>query len=570
MLHFASPQSNRRLAVVAAAVLTLMASQAQAQTAKPYFEFKKPAMIAIPGDLSLDTNGAAAPLFNAPSSPYLMGFEGLSQYENATVGRPNFIPPDTMGAVGATQYMETANGAYAVFDKTTGVRTSLVSDVAFWATAGQTGANGDSRVMYNAAANRWVAISFGGNVKDLQIAVSDTSNALGSWKSTKFEGYGGLGFGATADYPTLAMDTQALYIGTNNFAPATAGGRNSFRGTSLNVIPMTSLFNAVAPTVTNMTRFYTPYSGSSSTNVDRGFAQQGVNSITPSSSGTVLANSLFVDDNVVFKVNGVLPGSATGAYLGDVSYLGQQPFANAGPARQPSVAIAANRRVVDTLDQRISSSVYEANGRIYMVQTVDPLNDGLDEARVHYTVLNAGTMAILAEGDIGQAGYDYYQGSIAVNSFGEVVIGYNRSGLDVATGKISFMGQSFTTAASGQLVARSGEMLFKESLVDDYHNGGLFGQAATGRQRWGDYSQVSIDPTDEHKFYLIGEFAREYNNAAGGHPGGTGGSRWGTWVAVVDAAAVPVPEPTTWLMMVFGLGAVGAAARRRAAQVTAG
>ena len=159
MLHFASPQSNRRLAVVAAAVLTLIASQAQAQTAKPYFEFKKPKMLTIPGDLSLDTNGAAAPLFNAPSSPYLMGFEGISQYDGASFAR-NFIPPDTMGAVGATQYVETSNGSYAVFDKTTGVRTSLVSDVAFWATAGQTGANGDSRVMYNAAANRWVAISF--------------------------------------------------------------------------------------------------------------------------------------------------------------------------------------------------------------------------------------------------------------------------------------------------------------------------------------------------------------------------------------------------------------------------
>ena len=564
-MKIASPQSPQRLALVAAAVLTLIASQANAQTIKPYFEFKKPPMITIPGDLSLDTNRASAPLFNAPSSSYLMGFEGVSQYELAAVGRPNFIPPDTIGAVGATQYMETTNGAYAVFDKTTGVRTALVSDVAFWAAAGQTGANGDSRVMYNASANRWVAMSFGANVKDLQIAVSDTSNALGGWKSTKFEGYSGLGFGGTADYPTLAMDTKALYIGTNNFAPAKVAGSNSFRGTTLNVIPMSSLFNADAPTVTNMTRFFTPYTGAAS-DKDFGFAQQGVNSNTPGSSGTVLAVSLFNYDTAAIKVNGVLAGTATGAYLSDPVLIGQAAYESAGPGRQPSAAIAANRRIIATLDERISSSVYEANGRIYMVQTVNPTGDGLDEARVHYTVLNAATLAILAEGDIGQAGYDYYQGSIAVNSFGEVVIGYNRSGLDAATGKISFMGQSFTTDAGGHLVARSGELLFKESLVDDYHNGSLFGAAAAGRQRWGDYSQVSIDPTDEHKFYAIGEFAREYNNAAGGHPGGSGGSRWGTWIAVVDAAAVPVPEPTTWLMMVFGLGAVAGLARRRAAQ----
>lgn len=548
------------LAVVAAAVLALMASQAQAQTIKPYFEFKKPKMISIEGDLSLDTNGMSAPVFNV-GSPYVRGFEGISQYDGASFGR-NFIPPDTIGAVGATQYMETTNGSYAVFDKATGTRTSLVSDVAFWATAGQTGTNGDTRVMYNAAASRWVVVAFGANAKDLQIAVSDTSDALGSWKSTKFEGYAGFGFGATADYPTLAMDTNAVYIGTNNFAPKTNGGTNSFRGTTMNVIPLNSLFNGVAPTTTNMSQIVTPYNNVAG-DQDRGFAVQGVNSSSAGASGTVIAASLFNYDSLGYRVNGLTASSATGASASAVSYLGQAGFVSPSAAHQPSVALAANRRIVDSLDERVSSSVYEANGRIYMVNTVDPDGDGLDEARVRYTVLDAATLTVLSEGNIGQAGYDYYQGSIAVNSFGEVVIGYNRSGLDATTGKISFMGQSFATGVNGELVARSGELLLKESLVDDYHNGSLIGQPSAGRQRWGDYSQVSVDPTDPHQFYLVGEFAREYNTPADGHPNGTGGSRWGTWIAVIDASVVAVPEPSTYGMMFFGLGFLGLMARRR-------
>lgn len=553
-------KSRGRLALVAAAVLSLAASQAQAdQAIKSYFEFKKPRMTAIPGDLSLDSLGASGPVSYA-AGPLVRGFEGISQYDGASFSR-NFIPPDTMGAVGQTQYMETANGAYAVFNKTTGARTSLVSDVAFWAAAGQTGANGDSRVMYNANANRWIAMSFGANVKDLQIAISDNADALGRWKSTKFEGYAGLGFGATADYPTLALDTNAVYVGTNNFAPASAGGSNRFRGTTLNVIPLTSLFSGTAPTTTNMAQFYTPYTGSGF-DTDRGFAQQGVNSSTAGSTGTVLAASLFLYDSLAFKVNGLLPASATASHLSATTAIGQAAFTSPGAARQPS-ATTSNRRVVDTLDERISSSVYEANGRLYMVNTVNSTADGRDEARVRYTVLNASTLVKVSEGDIGQAGYDYYQGSIAVNSFGEVVIGYNRSGYDVATGKISLMAQSFSTGVHGQLVARSGELLLKESLVDDYHNGSIAGQTAAGRQRWGDYSQVSVDPTDPHQFYVIGEFAREYNNAAGGHPGGTGGSRWGTWIGVVDASVTAVPEPTSWALMLGGLGAVGFIANRR-------
>jgi hypothetical protein len=69
-----------------------------------------------------------------------------------------------------------------------------------------------------------------------------------------------------------------------------------------------------------------------------------------------------------------------------------------------------------------------------------------------------------------------------------------------------------------------------------------------------------VDPTDPHKFWLIGEFAREYNTPEDGHPGGTGGSRWSTWIAGIDVAAVP--EPATWAMMIAGFGMVGFAMRR--------
>jgi PEP-CTERM motif len=549
--------------VAAAVALMLAAASAQAQVAKPYFEFKKPALTQIPNDISTDNNGFAAPVMNA-GSVYKLGFEAISQYDNATLLR-NFIPPDTLGAVGRTQYMATTNGAYAVFDKDTGARTSLVADTAFWASAGQAGANGDTRVMYNADASRWVVISFGSSVSDIQIAVSDTDNALGTWKSTKFTGYSGLGFGGTADYPTLAMDKNALYIGTNNFAPATSGGANSFRGTTLNVIPMASVFNATAPTTTGLKQFETVYSGTSTTNVDRGFAQQGVNSNSTTGPGKVVASSLFNADNIGFTVNGLTSTSATASTLGAVTYTGQSNFNTPVPARQPSVAIPANQAIIAAGDERTSSSVYEVNGRIYAVTTVDPVG-GAAENRIRVSILDSNTFALLSETDIGDAGYDYYQGSIGINAAGKVVVAYNRSGLDVATGKISFMARTFDTTAAGGLLATGSELLLKESLTDDYHNGSIFGQASVGRQRWGDYSSVSVDPTNDNQFYVMGEFAREYNNAAGGHPGGSGGSRWSTWVAVLDVSAIAaVPEPSTYLLMALGLVATGFAARRRQA-----
>ena len=104
-------------------------------------------------------------------------------------------------------------------------------------------------------------------------------------------------------------------------------------------------------------------------------------------------------------------------------------------------------------------------------------------------------------------------------------------------------------------------MFIKQSLVNDYHNGSPEGANPAGRQRWGDYSTVELDPTDNHSFWVIGQFAREFNNAGGGHPGGSGFGRWGTYIAQIGIAAVP--EPGTWALMIAGFGFVGIAARRR-------
>ena len=525
-------------------------------------------------DLSAGTDTGKAATFTSstptPTNPVTIMWEGISQYDNAIVARPNYIPPDTMGAVGLTQYFETANGVYSIYDKATGAQQMLSSDTAWWGSVGQpAAANGDSRVMYNADAKRWIVISFAGSVANLQVAVSDTDDAMGGWKSTVFSGFAG----GTADYPTLALDKTSVYIGTNNFKvgcnPFNTAA-NGFCGTTLNVIPLDSLFNNSTPTVANMKQFVNTYTYGFGADVDQGFAQQGVNSSSEGTPGYVVANSLFYNDNVAFDVNGLTSSSATGGSLStlDAPAIGMATMTDAGPARQPS-PIVANQRIIDTLGQRISSSAYEVGGLIYMVQTVDSAADGLDEARVRYTIIDATTKAIVAEGDIGTAGYDYYQGAIAVNALGQVVVVYNRSGSQTgdanndgyADGNISVMAQTFKTSASGDLVAVSGELLLKVSPTSDYHNGSLDGQAANGRQRWGDYAQVSLDPGTTHGFYVIGEFAREPNNPANGHPTGTGGTRWGTWIAGLNVGSVP--EPASWAMMITGFGFIGGAMRRQ-------
>lgn len=562
-----------RCAMLAAlGTAAVLPSVASAQlTAQKYFLTRRPAAIDIEAGqpFGVDPNGVSSTVLN--QGMLSIGFEGISQYDVASVQR-NFVPPDTIGAAGRTQYVQFTNGGFAVYDKATGSRSLFSSDTAFWQNAGLAGVpNGDQRVIFSPKANKFIAISFGSNTKDILVAVSDTGDALGTWKSTKFEGFAELtpGGRTLADYPTLAFDNNAVYIGTNDFAASTLGGPTTFRGTTLNVIPLSDILGPGGPNVVNNVQFRTAFTGDfANDDLSRGFAIQGVNSSESTDGvGHIIAAS--INDFGLTRYDVLNAGTAgavrtvTGSTTIGTDYtfngFGRQPGSDAivGNPALPN-GIAANRRIIDTFGDQISSSAFEHAGKIYSVHTVT--ENGTDRTVVRYTVLDTATNAVLDEGSLGDAGFDFYQGALAVNRLGQVVISYNRSGLG-PDGRITLAAQTFRTNTLGQLVSTGDEIVLRVSDTDDYHNGSLYGQPAAGRQRWADYATVTLDPTSLHSFWISGTFAREYNLPAFGHPGGTGGSRWGTYIAELNVGGVP--EPQSWAMLIIGFGLIGAASRRQ-------
>ncbi len=476
----------------------------------------------------------------------VLGINGISQMDVRAL-HSNFseIPPDTMGAVGTTQFMETSNGAYAVYDKATGTQTKLIADGKFWAAAGQPGmdgaqdfSNGDSRVLFDKASGKWVVASFGANLDTIAIAVSDTSDATGGWKSTTFTGFAG----GIADYPTLAIDSKAVYIGTNNFS-GSAG--NPFAGTTLNVINRNDIVGAGGPAaILTMKQFVTTLADYGA-GKDNGFAIQGVNQANGSDSGHIIAAGANNYGPVAYDINN--PGSA-GATQTVAQLLNTTPYDPNNLALQPD-----GTRNIDPSDDRFSGQVWEYNGKIYAIHTITLPGGGATVLELY--VVDAVTKAIVQHKIIGDGVHDFYQGSLAVNDQGQVVIGYNESGLDM---NVSIFAQSYHQTGGGMIAADGGAVLLKVSPIGNYHNGSVAGAASVGRQRWGDYAQVTVDPTDDTKFWIIGEYALGYL------PSPTASfSRWGTFISEFGVAAVP--EPATWAMMIVGFGFAGVAMRRRRA-----
>jgi hypothetical protein len=268
-----------------------------------------------------------------------------------------------------------------------------------------------------------------------------------------------------------------------------------------------------------------------------------------------MADSRDFNRQVFYKVNGVDAAGATqtaSAYIVGADYA-----AAAGPGRQPD-----GTRLVDTLSPRITGNVVEVNGVLYSAITID---DGTGHATVRWSAVNAASGALIEQGFIGGGGYDYYEGSIAVNEFGEAVIGYNRSGPQtvdgngdgLADGNISFFGRAFKVDGGGGLDQYGSDMLFRVSGISDYHCGERLPVSTTCRQRWGDYSAVTFDPTNHHNFFAIGEYASQWAIL----PGFTTTPRaiWNTYIARVAF----VPEPGTYLLVLLGLALAGVSTRRR-------
>jgi len=132
----------------------------------------------------------------------------------------NCAPPDTNGEVGATQYVQIVNEGYQVFDKVTGASVLGPNSIeSIWSGFGgvcQTGGNGDPVVLYDQIANRWVITQFAGGLTHECVAVSTSSDATGSYSRYDYN-LAAVAGAALYDYPHLGVWPDAYYMSMNVF-----------------------------------------------------------------------------------------------------------------------------------------------------------------------------------------------------------------------------------------------------------------------------------------------------------------------------------------------------------------
>jgi hypothetical protein len=134
------------------------------------------------------------------------------------------LPPDTDGEAGGTQYVQMVNTDFAVYSKTGAVlRTATPIDELWANTTGECKIHndGDPVVVYDQLAGRWILSQFiatpSGSQGDDQygecIAVSTSSDATGSYYLYEFD----FGTDVFFDYPKLGVWPDGYYMMANEF-----------------------------------------------------------------------------------------------------------------------------------------------------------------------------------------------------------------------------------------------------------------------------------------------------------------------------------------------------------------
>jgi hypothetical protein len=156
----------------------------------------------------------------------LTGFNGIDS-SNSFCG---CSPPDTIGAAGPGEYIETVNTSLALYDKSTGALlpgTSITSFGTFFSPLGGALEFSDPIIVYNDITQHFfiglLDFDFSSNSR-LDVAISKTNNPTGlgtaDWDFFRFnvnDGVGGFDF---ADYPKIGYDADGYVVSFNMFPGA--------------------------------------------------------------------------------------------------------------------------------------------------------------------------------------------------------------------------------------------------------------------------------------------------------------------------------------------------------------
>jgi hypothetical protein len=390
-------------------------------------------------------------------------FDGASDVDG-------LAPPDTHGAVGAQEFVETTNSHVDIFDKANPANRTSFSQAAFFGYFNQT--LFDARAVYDSTWNRWVlttdAFPESADVQFFFIAISTTSSATGPFFIYQLNVT--FNSGDFWDFPQVGMDQDSIIVTANVFDTQGNFAADMF------AIPKAALYNG------------------------GGFA-------VPVFTGLVgtLAPPIVLDNNSnTFLVAAPPSGNALQLYtLRDSSRSGinlsgpvsipVDPYNLPPPAPQPGTTDPANS--LDTGDSRFVNASTQVGNSLWQVHTIDLVGF----AGPKFYQIDTAANAVVQSAFFFATGTSFdFNASIAANANNDVFLTWNATDPPAGTNvQVRFAG---CDSAGGPCFPGAGQALFTSGtfITGDF-------DPRFGLQRWGDYSAVTVDPSNSRQAWIVNE-----------------------------------------------------------------
>ncbi|HTB06058.1 MAG TPA: T9SS type A sorting domain-containing protein [Bacteroidia bacterium] len=407
-------------------------------------------------------------------------------------------PPDPDGAVGSTQYVQAINSSYQVFNKSGAALTGVKDLVTLFPGSSD---DGDPIVLYDKFADRWFIAEFeiSKSPVELLVAISKTNDATGAFYIYKFTnpGWSGSNF---PDYPKYSIWSDGYYV-TNQW-PLTGSGAQigvMDRARMLAGKSSAGIVYTTAPTPPDY------FGGNNSLFCSAKTLDCDASAIPPYGTPTYMAffentnSGGYSDEIVLYKmVHDTGLKTLTITKSDSLAPLAFNAYFTGGTEQEITQPGLANS--LDALDGtfnfRVPFMSFTGYNSIVLCNTVN--TGGLVAGIRWYELRQSGAGApwsIYQQGTYAPSdGSSRWNGSIGMDQDGDIGLQYSVSSGSVYP-SIRYTGRM----ASDPL----GTMTGTETTVVTGST-----TAVNCGNRWGDYSETTLDPSDNVTFWNTNEYDR--------------------------------------------------------------
>jgi len=463
------------------------------------------------------------PLLPAPAnmiSP--LGPEGSNYFEDrgienfpAGISRPvvqkNFqgfgdqggFPPDPIMAAGPNHIIVCVNSSFRIFDKN-GTQLKSISAATWFSSIAPGSGPNDPQIIYDHFAGRWVMqwMTSPTTTEHFHMfSVSDDDNPIGTWYNWKTSSVhvGDSSIGSWGDYPALGFDSEALYLVSRQF---TLSG-SSYRYGKLRILNKQDLYANTGGQITwkDFWDFRDPQS--------TGVAPDNIRPAT-----------VFGNPSMAYMMNSSPFGSGTYFTLWKISNPLTSPTITASniPVTAYSSAPNANQlggssTLIEGGSSRIRANIIYRDSSLWAVHSIAS-GSGNSFSSVRYVRINPSTNTVLEDVAMGKEGFWHIYPAIMVTQDTNIIITYSRSG------ETEYVGAYVTGRRKTDSPGLAPSVPVKAGLSNYVRVGG-------GRNRWGDYSGIGLDPEDGKSVWTLTEYAAQSANT------------YGTWVGKTQMSPFP-------------------------------